>query len=436
MVVGSSVSVIFRRAIAHLPDETPGIVHPSARRRLNPFSGPAPMPGVPRHEGHSLHARMPRPGAIFATRPAGIPLRRCCRPPRRPAQRPVSRVRLLCCAAMDRPLRLSRVLALVGGLGLVAAFVMPWFSSQGLLLSGQFLHTFLASASRDRPPPLPACQLADRRSRHCACWSTSFRSAAPWSAAAALLGGLAARAPVPRRRDPRARSPRAARRLGRRHQRLPPGANFEIGLWLILVGAVAALLGLASTVSRRCRRPKNSRPICRNSCRFRGAPFDVSLKAPSRRPKNRCPPTPRSSPALLLPPSPPCHPLRARPAVRTVRRRPLRRRASPPFDRSPPSPPRPAPPAWRSASAGAATCAPRSQPSPPLLPRTPLFYYLAQTVVAYNPDFIVLANPSGAMIFTVAPAIVATLLYAALVRFTSNPERIFTASPPSSSWSR
>ena len=36
---------------------------------------------------------------------------------------------------------------LIGALGLVSAFFMPWFSSQGLLLSGQFLHTFLAGAS-------------------------------------------------------------------------------------------------------------------------------------------------------------------------------------------------------------------------------------------------------------------------------------------------
>src|SRR5713101_8577632 len=40
-------------------------------------------------------------------------------------------------------LSLPRVLALVGGLLLVSAFFMPWFSSQGLLLSGQFLHHFL-----------------------------------------------------------------------------------------------------------------------------------------------------------------------------------------------------------------------------------------------------------------------------------------------------
>jgi hypothetical protein len=37
-------------------------------------------------------------------------------------------------------LSLERVLALVGGLALLAVFFMPWFSAQGLLLSGQFLH--------------------------------------------------------------------------------------------------------------------------------------------------------------------------------------------------------------------------------------------------------------------------------------------------------
>src|SRR5713101_4437840 len=42
-------------------------------------------------------------------------------------------------------LSLPRVLALVGGALLVAAFFMPWFSSQGLLLSGQFLHQFLSN---------------------------------------------------------------------------------------------------------------------------------------------------------------------------------------------------------------------------------------------------------------------------------------------------
>jgi len=56
-----------------------------------------------------------------------------------------------------------------------------------------------------------------------------------------------------------------------------------------------------------------------------------------------------------------------------------------------------------------------------------LFYYLGGALVTYDPDFIILSNPSGAAIFTVVPAIVAVLLYAGLVRFTRHPAAIFTA---------
>jgi hypothetical protein len=52
-------------------------------------------------------------------------------------------------------------------------------------------------------------------------------------------------------------------------------------------------------------------------------------------------------------------------------------------------------------------------------------YYLGAAVVGYNSGFIVLSNPSGIVLFTVVPAIVATLLYAGLLRFTRRPERIF-----------
>ena len=55
-----------------------------------------------------------------------------------------------------------------------------------------------------------------------------------------------------------------------------------------------------------------------------------------------------------------------------------------------------------------------------------LVYALGSAVVGYDPGFIVLANASGTILFTVVPAIVAVLLYAALMRFTSNPARIFT----------
>ena len=55
------------------------------------------------------------------------------------------------------------------------------------------------------------------------------------------------------------------------------------------------------------------------------------------------------------------------------------------------------------------------------------FFYIGAIVVGYNSGFILLTNPTGVIIFTVVPAIVATLLYAPLLRFTRHPERIFYA---------
>ena len=53
-------------------------------------------------------------------------------------------------------------------------------------------------------------------------------------------------------------------------------------------------------------------------------------------------------------------------------------------------------------------------------------YLIGSVIVGYDPQFVVLANASGTILFTVVPAIVAVLLYAALMRFTANPARIFT----------
>ena len=55
-----------------------------------------------------------------------------------------------------------------------------------------------------------------------------------------------------------------------------------------------------------------------------------------------------------------------------------------------------------------------------------LVYAAGSPVVGYDPGFVVLANVSGTIIFTVFPAIVAVPLYAALVRWTRRPERTFT----------
>jgi hypothetical protein len=55
-----------------------------------------------------------------------------------------------------------------------------------------------------------------------------------------------------------------------------------------------------------------------------------------------------------------------------------------------------------------------------------LVYALGSVIVGYDPQFIILANASGTILFTVVPAIIAVLFYAALMRFSSNPARIFT----------
>ncbi|MBV9174371.1 MAG: hypothetical protein JOZ81_30290 [Chloroflexi bacterium] len=46
-----------------------------------------------------------------------------------------------------------------------------------------------------------------------------------------------------------------------------------------------------------------------------------------------------------------------------------------------------------------------------------VFFYLAQVAVPYDPAFLPLGNISAPVIFTLFPAVVATLLYAGLLRF-------------------
>jgi hypothetical protein len=150
-------------------------------------------------------------------------------------------------------LSLPRVLALVGGCGLLGAFFMPWFSTQNLLLSGQFLHQFLgnpgdlrrflpgssgdpaeAQVLRGLVDLFPACGvlaivttlaggLLDR-------WATSL------NVALGLSGGV----------------PFVAWAVGL--GRLPPGAAAEVGLWLIALSSLAVLIGLGLEVAPGVRR--------------------------------------------------------------------------------------------------------------------------------------------------------------------------------------
>jgi hypothetical protein len=55
-----------------------------------------------------------------------------------------------------------------------------------------------------------------------------------------------------------------------------------------------------------------------------------------------------------------------------------------------------------------------------------LVYYAGATLVSYAPQFLPLANVSGAILFTLPAALGAVLVYAALLRFARNPVRTFT----------
>jgi hypothetical protein len=55
-----------------------------------------------------------------------------------------------------------------------------------------------------------------------------------------------------------------------------------------------------------------------------------------------------------------------------------------------------------------------------------LVYFLGIAVVTVDPRFIVLTTVQPTIMFTLVPAIGAVLLYAVLLRFASNPARLFT----------
>ncbi len=146
---------------------------------------------------------------------------------------------------MGPSLPLSRVLALVGGLGLLAAFFMPWFASQGLLLSGQFLHNFLAtSAPTDVQRFVPGSTPAEIQLLR---GLVDFFPACGALATVLCLAGLANLGPARVLVDAvlALTGLLALIAWAGGVTRLPPGATWEVGLWLIAAASLAVLLGAA-----------------------------------------------------------------------------------------------------------------------------------------------------------------------------------------------
>ena len=139
---------------------------------------------------------------------------------------------------------LARVVALVGGLALIAAYFMPWFGSQGVILTGAFLDQLLGSTS-DLRRLLPGAaggplevqllralvDLFPLAGGLAASLSLAVSVQPAWRLAANILvGACGALALVA---------------LVGGVARLPPGATWEVGLWLIGGGALAILAGVA-----------------------------------------------------------------------------------------------------------------------------------------------------------------------------------------------
>jgi hypothetical protein len=155
-------------------------------------------------------------------------------------------------------LSLPRVLALVGGLVLLAAFFMPWFSTQGLLLSGQFLHLFLSNPT-DMRRFMPGASGSPAEAQLLRALVDFFPASGALAALAALIGGLS---------HGWHRTTNVVQALGGIAPfagwaigvtRLPPGATPEIGLWLIPLGSLAILAGLALDLTWSRARQRLSR---------------------------------------------------------------------------------------------------------------------------------------------------------------------------------
>jgi hypothetical protein len=138
--------------------------------------------------------------------------------------------------------RLTCVLALVGGLGLVAAYWMPWFGTQGLLLSGAFLNDFLSSTP-DLRRVMPGAAGGPQEAQQLRGLVLLFPMAGALGAIVAVAAGLTAG----RNRfwglllAVLGGVPLIALLVGL--GRLPPGSTFEAGLWTIGLGAVCVCLG-------------------------------------------------------------------------------------------------------------------------------------------------------------------------------------------------
>ena len=124
---------------------------------------------------------------------------------------------------------------------------MPWFSTQGLLLSGQFLHQFLGNPG-DLRRFLPGSSGNPSEAQLLRALVDLFPACGLVAMVATLLGGLRAglRWPANLLLTLSGVVPLIGWAVG--ISRLPAGAGLETGLWLIALSSGAILIGLGLAV--------------------------------------------------------------------------------------------------------------------------------------------------------------------------------------------
>jgi hypothetical protein len=143
---------------------------------------------------------------------------------------------------------IARVIGLIGGLALVAAFFMPWFGSQGLILTGAFLDQLLGSTP-DLRRLLPGAAGGPLEVQLLRALVDFFPLAGVLAALVALVGWLRPGWRLAGNVVLSVLAVLALAALGGGVSRLPPGATWEVGLWLIGAGALAILGGVGLDVA-------------------------------------------------------------------------------------------------------------------------------------------------------------------------------------------
>jgi hypothetical protein len=142
---------------------------------------------------------------------------------------------------------LARVVALFGGLALVAAYFMPWFGSQGVILTGAFLDQLLGSTT-DLRRLLPGSAGGPLEVQLLRALVDFFPVAGGLAALTSVLLWLRPAWRVPGNVLLGACGALTLVALFGGGSRLPPGATWEVGLWLIGAGSLAVLAGVVLDV--------------------------------------------------------------------------------------------------------------------------------------------------------------------------------------------